>query len=252
MKCKQIILLIFAFSFSVQTEAQDLIYKKNGEIVKAKIVDQTGKSLKYKINGQSEGIDYFISTAVIDSIVYENGIKDTYIKKIDEPSPSVLPIKNTYKHNLIGLDLAGLTFYRNLTFSYEYLPRAAKIGFKVAFAKNVKLLDYYEYYLFNFARYPDWSVRLGINSYIFPPRTFRIGTGLYYLFSSFPKAEFMYNYSYSNDNPTTYKNPNGLVLNLFGFYNITENLAVNFGWDIPITIKPPSQTAIRCEVLLNF
>jgi len=245
-------LLIFAFSFSVQTEAQDLIYKKNGEIVKAKIVDQTGKSLKYKINGQSDDNDYFISTAIIDSIVYENGTKDTYIKKLDEPPQSVLPIKNTYKHHLIGLDLAGLTFYRNLTFSYEYLPRTAKIGFKVAYTKNVKHLEYYEYYLFNFASYPDWSLRIGINGYIFPPRTFRIGAGMYYLFSSFPEAEFVYNYSNTDYEPTKYKNPNGLVINLFGFYNITENLAINFGWDIPVSIKPPSQTAIRCEILLNF
>jgi len=125
----------------------------------------------------------------------------------------------------------------------------------VAFAKNVEPSNYYSYE-FNFNRTPDWSTRLGINYYTFPVRTFRIGTGLYYMFGKYS----IYNYYLYGPNESygtsgDYRNMNGVVMSLFGFYNLSKHLAFNPGFDIPVIMNPSSNnfnTAFRCEILYNF
>jgi len=249
------LLLAAALLVFHQISAQDLIFKKNGEIVKAKILGATDESLTYKLYNPVDSLTHVINTHAVDSIIYQNGTKTSF-KKITIVSNQPPKAQNAYNtHHLIGFDLSGYAFYGNLTLSYEYLPGEANWGFKAAFAKNVDPPKY-QSYNFNFNMTPDWSTRLGINYYTFPVRTFRIGTGLYYIFGKYS----IYNY-YSYDPNESYgtsgdnRNMSGVVLSLFGFYNLNKHLAFNPGFDIPLIMNPSSNTfntAFRCEILFNF
>lgn len=253
MKLRQVLLPAATVLISLQISAQDLIYKKNGEIVKAKILSASDESLSYQLYKPVDSLTYFINTQAIDSIIYQNGLRTSF-KKANVVSPHQGKDQNIYNtHHLIGLDLAGYGFYRNLTFSYEFLPGEAKLGYKVAFAKNVEPVQYPSFE-FNFSRIPDWSTRLGINYYFFPPRTFRLGTGLYYIFGQYSTANY-----YPNEPFTTSvsdkQNMSGVIFSVFGFYNLNKHLAINFGFDSPLYLHPNSSifyTVIRCEILFNF
>jgi di/tricarboxylate transporter len=143
MKLKQLLITTAALLFSFQIAAQDLIYRNNGKIIEAKILNTANKSLTYKLYEQADSITYFISVAIIDSVVYRDGKKETFIKTIVPSIQQSSELISNYNHHLIGADLAGFLFYRNLIVSYEYLPGKAKIGFKAAFAKNLEPWYYY-------------------------------------------------------------------------------------------------------------
>jgi len=240
------LLLAAVFLISFQIAAQDLIYKKNGEIVKAKILEASDESLTYKLCNPVDSLTRFINAQAIDSIIYQSGLRTSF-KKVDIVSNQPLKDKNTYNnHHLIGFNMAGYLLYRNMTFSYEYLPGTAKWGLKAAFAKQVEAVQYYSND-FNFDRIPDWSARLGIDYYIFPVRTFRFGTGIYYIFGEYSPA---YHFGPNTGNG----NMNGIILSLFGLYNVNRHLVFNTGFDIPLHLNPSSSflVAIRCEILFNF
>lgn len=223
-----------------------------GEIVKAKVLDVSDRSLSYKLYKPVDSLTYFINIQTIDSIRYQDGKKKTFIKNYIPVIQHSRELISGYNHHLIGLDLTGYLLYRNIALSYEYLPGKANLGFKVAFAKNVESLPYHSVE-FDFNRIPDWSTRLGINYYFFPPRTFRFGTGLYYIFGKYSNA-YYYSYDPYSTNVSDNENMSGLVLSGFGFYNLNKNLAINFGLESPIYTNPTTsiKIVIRCEILLNF
>lgn len=242
-----------ALIISLQISAQDLIYKKNGDVIKARNLNESDISISFKHYEPIDSLTYFINIQAIDSIIYQNGKKKTFIKKNIPVLQQSSEFISDYRHHLIGLDLAGYLLYRNITLSYEYLPGKANLGFKAAFAKNVEAPPY-QSSVFNFNRIPDWSTRLGINYYFFPPRTFRLGTGLYYIFGKYSNANY-YFYEPNSTNVSDNGDISGLVLSGFGFYNLNKNLAINFGLDSPIYLNPTSSIfyiVIRCEILLNF
>ena len=261
MKLKQILLITTILFSSVPITAQDLIYRKNGEVVKAKILNTTDKSLSYKLYERADSFTYFINVSIIDSIVYKDGKKETYLKKIEPVAQQPKELITNYYHHLIGADLTGLLFYRNLIVSYEYLPGKAKLGYKAAFAVNLDPIPYYDYGInsypgnsYRYGKTTKWSARIGMNYYIFPPRTFRFGTGLYYLFGSYSSEKTIYNSDHSSSTIVTdNKNIQGIILSLFAFYNINKDLAINLGMDALLYFNPSSANyVIRCEILYNF
>lgn len=261
MKLNRILLITTTLLVTLQIAAQDVIYKKNGEIVKAKILNTTDESLSYKLYERADSITYFINVVLIDSVIYQNSKKETFIKKSVPDIQQPMEIYSNYKHHLIGADLTGYLFYKNLIVSYEYLPGKANLGFKAAFAVNLDPLPYYNYDgnsyeegNFNFGRITKWSTRIGLNYYFFPPQTFRFGTGIYYLFGSYTSEKTIYNSDNSTYTTVTEnRNMRGVMLSLFGFYNIREDLAINLGFDAPLHLNPSSSIfVIRCEILYNF
>jgi hypothetical protein len=251
---KLILVLLFTF-LSLQVISQDLIYKKNGEIIKATITENFLKSITYKIPSEIGNHNHYLSVSAIDSIVFRNG-KTTKFSGTNLPHNKSEINKLYNNHHLIGFDLAGLTIYKNYTFSYEFLPGKATYGFKVAYTqKNNKNKDYYNYIHFTPANDADWSLSLGTNVYIFSPGTFRIGTGIHYLFGEYspPKIMETYpNYNTYDNNIRVNKKLEGALFSVFGFFNITKDIATNLGLDLPIAMNPASSLSIRCEVLFNF
>jgi hypothetical protein len=111
MKTKRILCTSFALLLIFQIAAQDLIYKKSGEMISARMLNSTGQTISFHRYDPADSATYFISTSAIDSVIYQNGQKETYSNK-----------NNLYKlrssdphlnHHLIGFDLAGV-LYRNV------------------------------------------------------------------------------------------------------------------------------------------
>ena len=248
MKCKQITVTISVLLFSLQIAAQDLIYKKSGEIIAAKILKTYIKSIEYQVPDQSDNSIHYLNVSAIDSIVFQNGEKRTFKTLPDKTQLKPNNISPVYNHHLVGVDLLGILLYRNITVSYEYLPGKAIIGFKGAFSKNIKPAGEY-FYSSNFASYSDWTCRIGINGYLFAPRTFRLGGGLYYILGSYSNTPYYYDPNTSSEGNKTVS---GVVISIFGFYNITKNLAFNLGMDFPNSVSPSSPSFLRGEFFINF
>lgn len=119
MKLKQLLITTAALFICFQVSGQDFIYRNNGKIIKAKILNTANKSLSYKLYEQADSITYFISVAIIDSVVYRDGKTETFIKAIVPSIQQSSELISNYNNHLIGADLAGFLFYRNLIVSYE-------------------------------------------------------------------------------------------------------------------------------------
>lgn len=247
MKCKQITITISVLLFSLQIAAQDLIYRKSGEIITAKILKTFVKSIEFQIPDKDSAIHY-LNVSAIDSIAFQNGEKQTFKTEPNKAQLNPNSVSPAYNHHLVGVDLLGILFYRNITVSYEYLPDKAIIGFKGAFSKNIKPAGEY-FNPFNFASNSDWTCRIGINGYLFAPRTFRLGAGLYYILGSYSNTPYYYDPNTSGEGNKTVS---GVVISIFGFYNITKNLAFNLGMDFPSSVSPSSQSVLRGEFFINF
>ncbi|HEY6914939.1 MAG TPA: hypothetical protein VI413_09710, partial [Paludibacter sp.] len=233
---------------SVQISAQDVIFKRTGELVKAKILNQIGSAISYRYYDNRDSLTYYISTSIIDSIIYQSGTKDIFTKSAIVESHSFEPLTPVYKHSLIGVDLADILLFSKIGVSYEYLPGKMTVGFKAAFEKDLKNLYYYSTDSNN--GFTNWNLQLGVDFYIFPPRTFRLGAGLHYVFTQYNYSDYIGS-TYVN----TIKNAHGVMLTLFGFYNLNKNWAVNFGFDIPfsnISYQYSLPSWIKCEIMYNF
>ena len=79
---KHLLFLILIIPFL--GNSQDFIFKKNGDEIKAKIVEIGKDEIKYKKFENLEGPIYVIEKSIIFLIKYENGSKDVFNKETDE------------------------------------------------------------------------------------------------------------------------------------------------------------------------
>ena len=213
-----------------------------------KILSQIGSGISYRYYDNRDSLTYYISTSVIDSIIYQSGTKDIFTKSAVEGSTSLQPLTLVYKHSLIGVDLADILLFSKIGVSYEYLPGKMTVGFKAAFEKDLKNLYYYSTDSNN--GFTNWNLQFGVDFYIFPPRTFRLGAGLHYVFTQYNYYDYI-----GSNYASTIKNAHGAMLTLFGFYNLNKNWAINFGFDIPLLngfYEYSLPSWIRCEIMYNF
>ncbi len=79
--------------------AQDIIYKKTGDEIKAKIEDINSEEVKYKKFENQQGPSYFIPKSEVFMVVYENGTKkvfnDTPSKDYSKPKSADYGSKGT-------------------------------------------------------------------------------------------------------------------------------------------------------------
>jgi hypothetical protein len=77
---KQSIIFIFLI-FGTQLLGQDVILKRNGEKIKAKVIEITTDAIKYKDYDFQDGPLRNIRITDIQNITYENGRKETFIQE---------------------------------------------------------------------------------------------------------------------------------------------------------------------------
>lgn len=82
---KIIFLSICICLVSLAAKSQDKIYRKNGKVVEAKIVEIGSSEVKYKEFSNPDGPVYVLETDVIKKIVFENGKVQTFTESIKDP-----------------------------------------------------------------------------------------------------------------------------------------------------------------------
>lgn len=263
MKTKFCFLVIFIFCFCLMMNAQDIIYKKNGEIIEVQNLATSGKSRSYKLPGDAEGVIRYISTNIIDSIKYANGTQDKFQTSPLRPV-SVDFEKKPFNQNSIGMDVAAITFYRSLKFSYEYLIGDGTLGIFAAISKNLEPFNIIVYddpyytehqYYSNLMTHLRWNGRVGINAYIFKPGPFRISGGLYLVTGKYTKARYEYldrePWSITTEFPNN--SMSGLLFSPAFSWQPDNFYQIRAGVDIPVYAKPKfSITTLKVEAMLNF
>lgn len=249
------LLLVTFLTLHFHIFSQDRIFRKNGEIISAKILEKTNRYCSYRLFGQADTLTRFLSVSAIDSIIYYDGRHEivhttagsSVIDQINENAKLQPPV--SVLHNRIGADVIGL-LYKSLRVSYEFLPGKARWGYKASFSKNLEKSDMYINEYLSLRRNTHWLGSLGVNYYFFPPGTFRIGTGLDYLAGSGEEYIYQENVSVAYKEKKTVS---GIAFNLTLFYRLSNDLTLSFGTEYPVITNVERTSPIASlEILLSF
>lgn len=185
-----LLLPIPAIAFS-----QDILYKKDSTSPKVKIIDFTGKTVKYQLVGDSTGINHFMSTSMLDSLKY-SGVKAIVFM---DASNFMGPLKKTDR-NYFSTELINL-FTGKAYLDYERVSKTGKTGFITGLVVNFNTTDYKhwdDYHgimaYYNFSPH-YFFIRTGINFYPFSQSLVRTGstrlsTGFSFLIGSYRKVDY--------------------------------------------------------------
>jgi hypothetical protein len=238
--------------------AQDMMYKSNGVKIPVQVVNRTSQYLSYRLSGARDSMIYYISTSVLDSVIFGNGNKELYVLNRQTETTAKTFKEIIYGRNLIGIDAASLAFYNTFTVSYEYFILKRSLGIKAMFGFNLSDKEYYDEKWYSSVYRKGQFAKIGINWYLFPPGSFRVGTGLYFMAGNYKihGEQTIYDpnppYNTSIQKIEETRDFRNIRLAVFAFYNITKNLAVNLGIEFPNKNPDELNSVLRSEILLNF
>lgn len=98
---KIILLTAFIFCF-VSLSAQDKIYRQNGKIVEAKIIEVSSSEVKYKEFNNPDGPIYILESDRIKKIVYQNGKEERFADNLRDPERYEGQLKKAVKVNFFS------------------------------------------------------------------------------------------------------------------------------------------------------
>ena len=149
-----------------KAEGQDVLYRSDGTTLQIKIVAIKGSTIEYRFPGDTTGRVFYNSSAILDSLRYEQGATVTFIKH--ETRVRRLPA------NYIGVDLFDALF-RNINISFERISASGNTGLTAELFINLNSDDFwgvYDYWWFTnnmYLNYDPFSflARVGISYYPF-------------------------------------------------------------------------------------
>ncbi|WP_069658525.1 hypothetical protein [Arcticibacter eurypsychrophilus] len=115
---KTIYLLTISLLFSFHAFSQDKIYKKNGDIVEAKVIEIAESEIKYKVFTDQDGPIYSVDKDRISKIIYHNGREETYQNSLKDTSLYTGQAKKAIKLNF----LSPLIGYTQLSYEQNLKP----------------------------------------------------------------------------------------------------------------------------------
>ena len=138
-KCILFLLAVVILGSSIQ--AQDKIYRKNGQIVKAKVIEIGTTDIKYKVYGEDDGPVYVLEKDRIKKIEYENGKSEKFIIDLKDPEQYSDQLRKGIKVDFFGplLGYSQVTFEKSTGVGKSYELTLGIIGA----GKNM-VLDYYD------------------------------------------------------------------------------------------------------------
>ena len=95
MKIKNLLFIIILLVFVLGLNAQDSIFKVNGEKISAKVLEVGTDNVKYRKSSNMDGPLYTIAKGEIKEIFFENGDKESFSNSLTKTSDS--QIKNSRK-----------------------------------------------------------------------------------------------------------------------------------------------------------
>lgn len=147
MNIKTLLFAITCLFSSSFVNAQDELYKKNGDLIEAKVIEVGTKVITYQKAGNPEGPVYKINKDDIARIVYANGSDDIF-SAFDARRDSEPRSKKKYGNNIIGFMPMQITSNVGVGLSYErVLDKNGILSFympvTIAFENNNSYDPYY-------------------------------------------------------------------------------------------------------------
>jgi len=120
--------------------SQDKIYRKNGKIVEAKVLEVGSAEVKYKEFSNPDGPIYVLETDRIIKIVYENGRVEKFAENMSDPERYQDQLKKAIKVDFFGplLGYSQISFEKSVRAGRSYELSLGVIG-----AGKSSRLDYY-------------------------------------------------------------------------------------------------------------
>jgi len=138
---KLLFLLASFLLFAVSLQAQDKIYRKNGQVVKAKVLAIGTEEVRYRLPDSTETIVYVLEKDRINKIEFENGRVEKFTVNLKDPEQYADQRKQAIKINFLG-PLFGFT-----QISYEKslgVGKGYEVGFGIIGAGKNHQLGYYD------------------------------------------------------------------------------------------------------------
>jgi len=170
---KALLIFVAIFGFGIIANAQDVILKKDGSEIKAKVLEITDQQIKYKEFDFQSGPIRNINISEVFMITYENGRKEVFNKlnETNAPSSKQQSVTNCTKNIAFGLDVglggsfAGISGFKSETCFAPalgiHLVRHFNPYFGVDFFKINWITDVLTPRIYN---YTPWTMRLQIMS----------------------------------------------------------------------------------------
>ena len=137
---KQLSILLFTLFFSSVLFSQDQIIKRNGQVIKAKVIEVGTSEIKYKLPDNIDGPLYAIDKNNVAKIMYENGHVDNFITDFKDTSNY-----SGQLHKAIKLDfLAPLLGYSQFSFEKSTgVGKSYELTLGIIGLGKSQQLDYY-------------------------------------------------------------------------------------------------------------
>lgn len=127
---KNLYLLFVVTLFSLQAFAQDKLYKKNGDVVEAKVLEVNEAEIKYKIFTDQEGPTYTVDKDRLAKIIYQGGREETFKGSLRDIGLYEDQAKSAIKVNFIAplLGFTQINYEHNLKPGRSYEISLGIIG----------------------------------------------------------------------------------------------------------------------------
>lgn len=155
---KLIFFFISSFVLVISLSAQDKIYRKNGEVLKVKVLEVSSSEIKYRIFGDNDGPVYVLEKDRIKKIEYENGRVEKPTINLKDPEQYADQLNKALKINFLS-PLLGFT-----QVSYEKstgVGKSYELSFAVVGAGKNHLLDFYDYNSIRSERKNQFGLAIG-------------------------------------------------------------------------------------------
>ncbi|MEI9913097.1 MAG: hypothetical protein WDO71_27750 [Bacteroidota bacterium] len=129
--------------------SQDKIYRKNGKVVEAKVIEISSAEVKYKEYNNQDGPVYVLETDRISKIVYENGKVERFSEDISDPERYQDQLQKAVKVDFFGplLGYSQISFEKSIKAGRSYEVSLGIIG-----AGKSSRLEYYDNDIHNVKR----------------------------------------------------------------------------------------------------
>lgn len=135
---RYVIFAILLFLCVGSAQAQDTIYRLNGKVIPAQIIEVTPSQVKYKNPVGMGGPLFVLSKTEIRRIVFANGTSEQFTlaapvsegSKVWGDAPRVDPFHENFNRRMIQLNVPDY-FAGSLTFSYEYFTKTGDYSIRV-------------------------------------------------------------------------------------------------------------------------
>lgn len=138
---KVVAFLVTVFLFTLSVSAQDKIYRKNGQVVKARVLEIGSEEIKYRLSDSTETIVYVLEKDRISKIEFENGRIEKFTLNLKDPEQYAEQLRQGIKVNFIGplIGFTQITYEKSLGVGKGYEVSLGIIG-----AGKNRVLDYYD------------------------------------------------------------------------------------------------------------